>query len=178
MMRRQPLESVALYDEAMRSSQDYDLWLRLSEEHRICCVPEFLYAWREHEDSITGTRSDEQISYAEIAQEKARIRRVAGILSLLDRGSVEIRASARLVAKLAREEELRLLEAHAGRGFLSRLWRRLRRSSAYHRMLSRPRRLREASRVLREYGAGGADSESARSWLLAIIEGSPAARGM
>jgi glycosyltransferase involved in cell wall biosynthesis len=178
MMRRQSLESVGLYDETMTHSQDYDLWLRLSEEHRICCIPEFLYAWRDHGDSITSTRLEEQNRFAEVAREKARIRRVARILSLLDGGSVEIRAGARLVARLAREEELQLLAAPAGRDFLSRLRRRLRRSSTYHRMLLRPRRLREARRVLREYGAGGADSENARSRLLAIIEGSPVPRGV
>jgi hypothetical protein len=176
MIRRQPLESVGLYDETMERSQDYDLWLRLSEEHRICCIPEFLYAWRDHGDAISRTHVDEQKRFAEVAQDRARIRRVSRILSLLDAGAVEVRGGARLVARLAREEELPLLATRAGRGLLSRLWRRLRRSSAYDRMLVRPRRLREARRVLREYGGGGVDSDDARFRLLAIIEGSPAVR--
>jgi glycosyltransferase involved in cell wall biosynthesis len=176
MMRRQPLESVGLYDETMTHSQDYDLWLRLSEEHRICCIPEFLYAWRDHGDSITRAREHEQKRFADVARDKARIRRVSRILSLLDGGSVDVRAGARLVARLAREDELQLLVTRAGMGFLSRLWQRLRRSSAYDRMLVRPGRLREARRVLREYGGGGADAENTRSRLLAIIEGSPAVR--
>ena len=178
MMRMQPLESVGLYDETMTSSQDYDLWLRLSEEHRICCIPEFLYAWRDHSDGISRTLANEQKRFAEVAQDRARMRSVSRILSLLDGGSVELRAGARLVAKLAREEELPFLATRVGMGFLSRLWRRLRRSFAYDRMVVRPRRLREARRVLREYGCGGADSENARSRLLEIIEGSPAARGV
>jgi glycosyltransferase involved in cell wall biosynthesis len=178
MMRRQALESVGLYDEAMTHSQDYDLWLRLSEEHRICCIPELLYAWRDHEDSITSASLDEQIRFVGLAREKARMRRVARILSRLDGGSGGVRAGARMVAELAREEELLLLAARAGSGPLGRLRRRLRGSSAYHCMLSRPRRLREASRVLREYGAGEADAERARSRLLAIIEGSPALRAI
>ena len=173
MMRKEALERVGCYDEAMERAQDYDLWLRLSEDHCICTIPELLYSWRQHGDSISIQHLEEQDRFAEMAKHNARVRRVARLLSVIDRGELSPRRGAGCVTELAREEEEFRSPVRHGGGFLDRVWRRFPRLSAHYHALSHPRSAREARRVLREYVAGSLESETARDALLRIIEVGP-----
>jgi len=173
MMRKEALERVGRYDEAMERAQDYDLWLRFSEDHCICTIPEFLYLWRRHGDSVSVQHLEEQDRFAEMAKHNARVRRVARLLSAVDRSELSPRRGAGCVTELAREEDEFRSPVRDGGGFLARVWRRFPRLSAHYYALSHPRSVREARRVLREYVAGSLESETAGAALLRIIEAGP-----
>ena len=55
LLRRADVSSVGGYRPSFRSSQDYDLWLRLSERFATGRVPKALYTWRLRRGSV-GTR--------------------------------------------------------------------------------------------------------------------------
>ena len=74
MMRKNCLLETSFYDESMKRSQDYELWLRLSEKYKLANLPEFLYLWRKHEGNIEAKHKREQEMYVEIAKAKARER--------------------------------------------------------------------------------------------------------
>jgi glycosyltransferase involved in cell wall biosynthesis len=78
MMRRDCLDTVGGYREAFATSQDFDLWLRLSERFDIDNLAESLYRWRLSADSVYGTRRRTQLLYCGIAlafaAERARFR--------------------------------------------------------------------------------------------------------
>jgi glycosyltransferase involved in cell wall biosynthesis len=60
MLRKKCLLEVGFYDESIARAQDYDLWLRLSEKYRLANIPEYLYMWRMHTESIEARFRDEQ----------------------------------------------------------------------------------------------------------------------
>jgi len=54
MLRKNVLEEHSLsYDEHFSSSQDYDLWVRMSAFTRLAILPEFLIIYRIHNDTVT-----------------------------------------------------------------------------------------------------------------------------
>ncbi|MCK4786759.1 MAG: FkbM family methyltransferase, partial [Desulfobacteraceae bacterium] len=71
MVRRQPLVEIGGYDEKYKYSQDYDLWLRLSEVAEIQNLGEYLYLSRSSQESLSVTRKEQQDKYAELAQQEA-----------------------------------------------------------------------------------------------------------
>jgi glycosyltransferase involved in cell wall biosynthesis len=78
MMRRQALAEVGgRYAEDMRTGQDYDLWLRMSEKWDVAILPEPLYRYRWHENMATKMRSQEQTANAQQALARALRRRTA-----------------------------------------------------------------------------------------------------
>jgi len=77
MIRTDALRRVGAYDPSMERSQDYDLWLRMSEQSDLGTLPEYLYSWREHEASISGRHLAEQDRFAALARHRALSRRVA-----------------------------------------------------------------------------------------------------
>lgn len=52
-MKREAIEKVGLYNPLFKRSQDWDMWLRLSEVGRISCCPEYLMKLRKHEESVS-----------------------------------------------------------------------------------------------------------------------------
>jgi glycosyltransferase involved in cell wall biosynthesis len=53
--RRQPILEVGLFDESLRNSQDFDLWVRLSRAGRVLAYQrKVLLRYRFHEDSLSG----------------------------------------------------------------------------------------------------------------------------
>jgi glycosyltransferase involved in cell wall biosynthesis len=174
MMRKDALLLVGRYDEAMERAQDYDLWLRLSEDRCICTIPELLYSWREHGESISVQHLEEQDRFAELARHNARVRRVDKLLSVIDRGELSPRRGAGRVTEWAREEEEFRSPGRDGSGFIDRVWRWFPGLQARYHALSHPRTVRDARRILREFVAGSLESETARAALLGIIEAAPA----
>lgn len=74
MMRKSAVLAVGGYREAFRVSQDYDLWLRLSEQGDIDNLADVLYQWRLDHDSVYATRRALQLKFAGIALGFARER--------------------------------------------------------------------------------------------------------
>ncbi|MDD5327110.1 MAG: glycosyltransferase [Phycisphaerae bacterium] len=68
MMRKSCLAKVDFYREFFRHSQDYDLWLRLSQYFDIDILPEHLYQYRVTPDAISVSRWSVQKQYADIAR--------------------------------------------------------------------------------------------------------------
>lgn len=60
MMRREVFEKAGRYDEAMRRSQDYELWLRMRHHAQLANLPEMGISYRRHDASITQSRNMQQ----------------------------------------------------------------------------------------------------------------------
>ena len=73
MIRKKCLIDVGHYDESMARSQDYDLWLRLSEKYRLANIPEYLYMWRKHNENIEAKYMAEQKIFVVLAMVKNNI---------------------------------------------------------------------------------------------------------
>jgi len=73
MIRKNCILDVGFYDESMERSQDYDLWLRLSEKYRLANIPEYLYIWRNHNENIEAKYMDEQKIFVVLAMVKNNI---------------------------------------------------------------------------------------------------------
>jgi glycosyltransferase involved in cell wall biosynthesis len=67
MMRKSCLAKVGSYREFFRHSQDYDLWLRLSQYFDIAILPEHLYQYRITAEAISVSQGPIQKQYADIA---------------------------------------------------------------------------------------------------------------
>jgi len=168
MIRSDALRRVGAYDPAMERSQDYDLWLRLSEQSDLGTLPEFLYSWREHDASISGRHLAQQDRFAELARHRALLRRVGALL--VPSGSEDDSADARAlrVLDLIREEQA-LRAPPAQGGWLVRWWRRA-------GPASRRRRLREREQwsavheLVSELDSGRADTDAASAAIVGWIE--------
>jgi glycosyltransferase involved in cell wall biosynthesis len=68
MMRKSCLAKVGFYREFFRHSQDYDLWLRLSQYFDIGILPEHLYQYRVTPQAISVAQGLAQKQYADIAR--------------------------------------------------------------------------------------------------------------
>ncbi len=68
MMRKSCLAKVGFYREFFRHSQDYDLWLRLSQYFDIDILPEHLYQYRVTPEAISVSRWPIQKQYADVAK--------------------------------------------------------------------------------------------------------------
>jgi glycosyltransferase involved in cell wall biosynthesis len=68
MMRKSCLAKVGFYHEFFRHSQDYDLWLRLSQYFDIAILPEHLYQYRVTPQAISVSKWPIQKQYANVAR--------------------------------------------------------------------------------------------------------------
>jgi len=75
MARRSALVACGGYDERFVWAQDYDLWLRMAEKHRLANLGEPLYYWRSTEECISHAKRQEQQHYKDLAIREARSRR-------------------------------------------------------------------------------------------------------
>ena len=78
MMRREAVMAAGGYRPAFTASQDFDLWLRLSERCDLDNLPEVLYEWRLNLAGVYSTRRTEQLALSAIALAFARERRNRG----------------------------------------------------------------------------------------------------
>ncbi len=53
MFRREAIERAGGYDESMPFMEDYELWLRVAKQDRICIVPDQLIRYRKHVGQMT-----------------------------------------------------------------------------------------------------------------------------
>jgi glycosyltransferase involved in cell wall biosynthesis len=54
MVRRELVERVGGFDEALAIADDYDLWLKVAREHAVAVIRRCLYMWRWHDESQSG----------------------------------------------------------------------------------------------------------------------------
>lgn len=78
MMRRSAVLAVGGYRQAFQHAEDYDLWLRIAERHRIDNLAEPLLCYRIHSTSVSATQRARQV-FAALAARYAHRRRVAGL---------------------------------------------------------------------------------------------------
>ena len=74
MMRRSVILSMGGYDERFKCANDYELWLRIVETHKVANLTDPLYCWRSLSTQISSARKNEQYAYADIAREEAKER--------------------------------------------------------------------------------------------------------
>ena len=74
LYRRECQDAVGMYDPALEGAEDWDMWLRIVERYPAVYVPEILYYYRLHDDSMTATKRDRiaQASRAVVANALAR----------------------------------------------------------------------------------------------------------
>ncbi len=75
MARRSALVACGGYDERFVWAQDYDLWLRMAEQHRLANLDEPLYYWRSTEACVSHAKRQQQQYYKDLAIREARGRR-------------------------------------------------------------------------------------------------------
>lgn len=74
LMRKESLVASGGYNERFIYSQDYDLWLRMSESFLVANIEEPLYSWRVTSDCISRDKEFEQQEFARSALGEARLR--------------------------------------------------------------------------------------------------------
>ena len=75
MMRREALERAGYYDQTMAPSEDYDLWLRLSEVAQMGNLADVLYLYRQHSGSASSQNRWLQMHRKALALQRAMVRR-------------------------------------------------------------------------------------------------------
>lgn len=58
LYRREVYERIGNYDTTLFLVEDYDYWLRIAEQFSIHYIPETLYFYRRHEESLSETRKE------------------------------------------------------------------------------------------------------------------------
>ncbi|SFR47176.1 glycosyltransferase [Halorubrum sodomense] len=71
LMRRRVVERVGGYDEDFQYTEDYDLWLRIVENHSTKNINEPLYRLRMRDSSIYGSALKEVLLYGQFARLRA-----------------------------------------------------------------------------------------------------------
>lgn len=74
MIRRNVLIECGGYNEKYVRAQDYDLWLRIAETHRMANLCESLYFWRRTDECISRANKQEQSYYKQMAIREAEQR--------------------------------------------------------------------------------------------------------
>lgn len=80
MMRRDAFENVGGYDERFRTSQDFDLWLRMAETGRLANLAEPLLKYRQHLGSANFAKAEQQKKLKVQILNEARRRRGLPVL--------------------------------------------------------------------------------------------------
>jgi glycosyltransferase involved in cell wall biosynthesis len=75
MFRRRPIQQLGGYSVAAPLSQDYDLWLRLSEHHALANLPEHLVRYRVHRGQVSFRKIGLQRRVANVMRYEAALRR-------------------------------------------------------------------------------------------------------
>jgi glycosyltransferase involved in cell wall biosynthesis len=173
MMRTDVVRQLGAYDEAMRHSQDYDLWLRISDEYAIHTLPEFLYSWRSHDRGISSVHADEQERYAILAREAALLRRMDRVLGALAEGQLGALEGTRIVLRRMRDEDEFRASNRGRRDLLSRLRNRIPLLNNFCFAVSECRRRREARKIIHSHPMGDRAVDLAGRRLAQLVAGAP-----
>jgi len=173
MMRADVVRRLGAYDENMKRAQDYDLWLRVSDEYAIHTLPEFLYSWRQHGQGVSSLHSDEQDRYAAQARDAARRRRIDRVLARLRGSQLSAAEGTRIVSRRMRDEDEFRAPKRDRRDLISRLRYRIPALDALCYAVRERSRLREVREIIRSCATGARDSNSACNRLAALVAGVP-----
>ena len=110
MIRGICLHDVGFYDKSMIRSQDYDLWLKLSEKYYLANIPKYLYIRREHSEIIGLKYREEQLKYVEIAKLNALERQYVNLLEKVKNQCIDIKKAIRLFIDIIAQKNIRLRE--------------------------------------------------------------------
>ena len=86
MMRRSVYEAVGGYRREFRYSQDYDLFLRISEQYKVENLSDYLYKSRHNRNMVSLTHKEDQLYFSECARVLAS-QRANGDIDQLDKKS-------------------------------------------------------------------------------------------
>ena len=76
MMRRTVVRKTGLYDPDAFPTEDYDYWLRISENHRVGMIREVVCLYRRHGGQLTKTEDMKRIRQKTVeAVQRAKRRR-------------------------------------------------------------------------------------------------------
>jgi hypothetical protein len=173
MMRSDILRRFGGYDERMQRAQDYDLWLRISEEHAIGTLPEILYSWRDHGEGISRTHLTEQEHFAAVAKREAHIRRLNALLEAVVSGSVAAAGAVDRICEWMREEAEFLAPPESPAGFTERLSRRIPRLRALRYRLRHRERVRGVRAIVRSVRSRERTPADASAALVVLISPAP-----
>ena len=70
VFRTEAARAIGGYDETHRTAQDYDFFARLAERYALANLPETLYSWREHPQSITHQFGKSQEHFVQASKRK------------------------------------------------------------------------------------------------------------
>lgn len=150
MLRREAVLAAGGYDERLARAQDYDLWLRLSRERRIGCLPEVLYGHRERSAAACSSAEQARVAAGLMLREWAMLPREAGE-GLAEHVAAALREE-RPAGEIAAAMDAELERAESAAGLLARLWLDRHAPPMERRAaeVCRESRLREVGRLLRE----------------------------
>ncbi len=77
MLSARVLRGVGGYRATLEGAEDYDLWLRISEQAKLANLPEFLLSYRRHSASASATAAQRQLLSARLARLSAAERRAS-----------------------------------------------------------------------------------------------------
>jgi glycosyltransferase involved in cell wall biosynthesis len=81
MVRREIMQKCGGYDVNCSPAEDLDMWLRVGEVGKLANLPELVLQYRQHAQSVSSTKHDQQVLHSKQACERAWKRRgVAGKL--------------------------------------------------------------------------------------------------
>ena len=78
MIRKMCFKKTGFYRDLLEPAEDYDLWLRFSENYEVTNLEARLYKYRVHNNSISLTRKEEQDLKAALALKMAEERKKTG----------------------------------------------------------------------------------------------------
>lgn len=78
MLRKECIDRIGFYREEVGPVEDYDLWLRISDEYDVANICEPLYQWRFHNKQVSTARGIYHVKCALFAVELAKERRQFG----------------------------------------------------------------------------------------------------
>ena len=77
MLSTEVVRGVGGYRAGLEGAEDYDLWLRISEQAQLANLPEFLLSYRRHSTSASATAAQRQLLSARLARLSAAERRAS-----------------------------------------------------------------------------------------------------
>ncbi len=90
MMRKKILNDVGSYNEDFRFTQDYELWLRIAEKHRVMNLQEPLYGVRRHNNRVTLTSLPKAVLYRLLAKNMYQGKVSPEIMSGIQEQGIEV----------------------------------------------------------------------------------------
>jgi hypothetical protein len=117
MFRHDVLALSGYYREGFRTSQDYDMWLRIAEKGAVANLPDPLYQYRLHEGQMTFTSYYRMKAEWKLAEELAVVRAsTGGDTAAYEAGAAELRQKFANFTPSRQEKQRAMAEFWRGKG--------------------------------------------------------------